>query len=130
MADFVVAGTAPDVDLGLPQSALGVVGQAGIDGGGQVGGEGGFEAVVTVVAVRPVAGSGEVAVGIVAGRCAGLADAGDCGVLVQAVGAVAGGGVGFGGACPLVQVIVPGVLDNLLGLPVFTLPVIRLTCKI
>ena len=127
LAGFVVA---PDVDLGLTQSALGIVGEIGRDRGGQIGGRCRFKAVVTVVGVLPMAGRGQVAVGIVAGRCAGLADACDGGVLVQAIGAVAGGGVGFGGACPLVQVIVPGVLDNLLGLPVFTLPVIRLTCKI
>ena len=47
-----------------------------------------------------MAGSSQVAVGIMGGRDAGLADAGDCRVLVQAIAGVAGGGIGLGGAVP------------------------------
>jgi hypothetical protein len=95
---------------------LGVVGQAGVDGGGQIGGDGCFKAVVTVIGVLPMAGRGQVAVGIVSGWEVGLTDACDAGVLVQAVAGVAGGGIGLGGARPLVQVVVPSALDDLLGL--------------
>ena len=89
LAGFVVTGSTPDVDLGLTQSALGIVGQAGVDSGGQVGGDRCFKAVVTVIAVLPVAGRRQVAVGIVGRWEVGLADACDAGVLVQAVGGVA-----------------------------------------
>ena len=63
-----------------------------------------------------MAGSGQVAVGIVGGWDAGLADAGDCRVLVQAIAGVAGGGIGLGGARPFVQGVGPGALGDLLGL--------------
>ena len=47
LAGFVVA---PDVDLGLTQSASGIAGEIGRDRSGQIGGRCRFKAVVTVVA--------------------------------------------------------------------------------
>jgi hypothetical protein len=71
---------------------LGIVAQAGVDGGGQIGGDRCFKAIVTVIGanlgVGPMAGRRQVAVGIVSGWEVGLTDACDAGVLVQAVAGV------------------------------------------